>query len=43
MTVKPLDPHVAWLDALARDERFATAFEVEPNRSLRRPGAMRTC
>ncbi|UUY48966.1 hypothetical protein NRK68_18230 [Streptomyces yangpuensis] len=29
----------AWLDALARDERFATAFEVEPNRSLRRLGA----
>ncbi len=29
----------AWLGALARDERFATAFEVEPNRSLRRLGA----
>ncbi|WP_046777832.1 lantibiotic dehydratase [Streptomyces yangpuensis] len=28
----------AWLDALARDERFAAAFEVEPNRSLRRSG-----
>ncbi|THA46557.1 lantibiotic dehydratase [Streptomyces sp. A1136] len=28
----------AWLDTLARDERFASAFQVEPNRSLRRPG-----
>ncbi|MET9697332.1 lantibiotic dehydratase [Streptomyces sp. NPDC006529] len=28
----------AWLDTLARDERFAAAFQVEPNRSVRRPG-----
>ncbi|MCX5588619.1 lantibiotic dehydratase family protein [Streptomyces erythrochromogenes] len=28
----------AWLDTLARDKRFAAAFQVEPNRSLRRPG-----
>ncbi|MHC3394140.1 hypothetical protein ACLQ2E_32450 [Streptomyces lavendulocolor] len=25
----------AWLDALARDERFAAALQVEPNRSIR--------
>ncbi|AJC59437.1 lantibiotic dehydratase domain-containing protein [Streptomyces sp. 769] len=28
----------SWLDALARDERFAPAFEVEPNDSIRHVG-----